>query len=283
MTADPRAGAVRRILVALDSSRESLAVLEQAAGLAARLEAELDALFVEDIDLFNLAGLPFAREFNLLTPTGRVLDEATLEREMKALAALARRAVEEAAQQRNLRWAFRVARGRVETELLSATGTSDIVALPRAGRSAAGPGALTRLTRIIVETAACSVLLAASAEAGQAGPVAAVFDASPAGEDTLDVAARLAAGDGRPLTVLVPGQPGEADRLEALARKRLRRSGVSLSFRRIAGTGTAELLRAVERVGAHMLVLPGETVTRKSVAPAIERAGCAVLLVGAGD
>ena len=62
MKEEARELVIRRILVALDASRHSLAALEAAAELAARLKAELVGLFVEDIDLLRLAGLPFARE-----------------------------------------------------------------------------------------------------------------------------------------------------------------------------------------------------------------------------
>ena len=53
---------LRRIVVGLDAGPRDRAALEAAAQLAARMQAELVGLFVEDIDLLHLAGLPFARE-----------------------------------------------------------------------------------------------------------------------------------------------------------------------------------------------------------------------------
>ena len=44
---------IRRILVALDTSKHSLAALEAADELAAWLKAELFGLFVEDINLLR--------------------------------------------------------------------------------------------------------------------------------------------------------------------------------------------------------------------------------------
>ena len=52
---------VHRILVLLDASAHSLAELAATADLAAATEVELESLFVEDIKLVRLAGLPFAR------------------------------------------------------------------------------------------------------------------------------------------------------------------------------------------------------------------------------
>jgi len=47
---------IRRILVALDASRYSLAALEAAIELAAGLEAELQGIFVEDVSELRAAG-----------------------------------------------------------------------------------------------------------------------------------------------------------------------------------------------------------------------------------
>jgi K+-sensing histidine kinase KdpD len=51
---------IRRILVALDASPDSLAALKTAADLARRMEAELMGLFVEDIELLRMADSPYA-------------------------------------------------------------------------------------------------------------------------------------------------------------------------------------------------------------------------------
>ena len=55
-------GSIKRILVALDASAANRTALQTAALLASELQAELQALFVEDINLLRLAELPFARE-----------------------------------------------------------------------------------------------------------------------------------------------------------------------------------------------------------------------------
>ena len=63
---EPEAPQANRILVALDASPQSEAALRAAAELAALLEAELEGLFVEDINLLHLCGLPFGREIRLV-------------------------------------------------------------------------------------------------------------------------------------------------------------------------------------------------------------------------
>ena len=53
MTEDRRHLAIRRILVALDTSPHSQAAMEAAIELAARFEAELAGMFVEDVNLLR--------------------------------------------------------------------------------------------------------------------------------------------------------------------------------------------------------------------------------------
>ncbi len=60
-----------RILVAIDTSPHGRAALEAAADLAAASSAELCGLFVEDLNLLRLAGLPFAHEIEFASATPR--------------------------------------------------------------------------------------------------------------------------------------------------------------------------------------------------------------------
>jgi len=60
-----------RILVALDASRNSLTALKAAAEVASLMHADLQAVFVEDVNLLRLAGLPFVHEIGLYSATRR--------------------------------------------------------------------------------------------------------------------------------------------------------------------------------------------------------------------
>jgi len=64
---------IRHIIVALDASPHSLALLEAAAELAARFHTEVVGLFIEDATLVNLAGSPFFREVSRFSATSRVI------------------------------------------------------------------------------------------------------------------------------------------------------------------------------------------------------------------
>ena len=82
----PRSEQGERILVALDASPQSVAALRAAAELAALMEAELEGLFIEDINLLHLCGLPFSHEIGSYTAKRRQLDNLALERQLRGLA-----------------------------------------------------------------------------------------------------------------------------------------------------------------------------------------------------
>jgi nucleotide-binding universal stress UspA family protein len=124
---------IRRILVALDASPQSVEVLRGAALLATGFEAELCGIFVEDSELFDLPGLPFVREVRVVSARVELLNAEQLAREVRALARRARRLLEEQALEAGLRWSFRTVRGRVVPELLSAAQDVDLVTLGGAG------------------------------------------------------------------------------------------------------------------------------------------------------
>jgi hypothetical protein len=120
-----------RILVRLEGAPPARAAMEAAAGIAARLEAELVGLFVEDIELLHWAGLPFTREVGLASARSRPLDVKAMERTLRSLANESREALAEIAARTPLRWSFRVARGSLP-ELLAAAAEADLL-VARAG------------------------------------------------------------------------------------------------------------------------------------------------------
>ncbi len=139
MTASARSGPEQdlegdRILVLLDASPGSLAALRTAATLAELLRQRLEALFVEDINLLYLAGLPFTREVGSYTAALRALDAQSVEREYRLRAQQLRHAVEMEAAAHRLEWEFRVVRGGVREQAVQAAKAATFVGMGRVGR-----------------------------------------------------------------------------------------------------------------------------------------------------
>ncbi|HWA46310.1 MAG TPA: universal stress protein [Hypericibacter adhaerens] len=255
MTAEREIAAVRRILVALDASPESMAALEQAASLAVRLQAELEGLFIEDEDLINLARQPFAREVCRLTSAVQSFDVARLEQDLRNQAGMARNALRQKAEALQLRWSFHVVRGRIEGAIEAAAGSADLLAIGRR-RQPIGGEALGRTSTRMAKRLGCSVLMAMPSQPPAQAPVAVVFTASPCGDAALDLAQRTAREEGRRLLVIVQAK----DKAEYEARKRLIEEGIGRDPKRILikpaiGPDGKTLQQALEREQPQLLVL----------------------------
>jgi nucleotide-binding universal stress UspA family protein len=273
--------AIRRILVALDASPHSLAALEAAAELAAGLKAELLGLFVEDINLLRLAELPFAREMGVFSTTRRRLDILEVERELRAQASRARRALAIAAGRAQVPWSFRVARGVIAAELLAAASEADLVILGKVGWSLTGRRHMGSTARAVLSQATCLTLIL------QEGvrlslPILVVYDGSTIAQKALSAAIRLVRGKNGYLTVLILADgPDAARELQTNVAKWLRERGLEARYRWLVGADVRHLPRIVDAEGCGMLVLPGQhsRVQSQGLLVWLDEVTCPVLLV----
>ncbi len=203
---------IKRILVALDASAHSHAALEAAALMAARLNAELLGLFVQDLDLVQLAQFPFAREVGLTSAGRRILDPDSMDLALKAQAQKARAALEAMALRHGLRHSFRVARGHVVAELLAAAADVDLVALGTSGHMEVAGRRLGSTVRALVTDASCSVLIEHHKRHTGAALLL-LYEDSPSADRVLAQAQQLAAARGSDLVIVLTGDAGTRERL----------------------------------------------------------------------
>lgn len=281
MKAAERESSIRRILVALDASPHSLAALEAGAALAARLQAELLGLFVEDINLLRFAALPFAREVGLFSATLRRLESREVEWQLRAQAERARRALTLIAGQSQLRASFRVARGPVAAQVLAAAAEADLVTLGRVGWSAAAPGRLGSTVRAVLASAQRPVLILQPGVRLQPS-VLVVYDGSPAARAALAVAVHLVRADDHRLSILIVADtPDEAQRRQAEADDWLRARGLVAHSRWLGQVNVRGLAGAARREGSSVVVLPGEILPLEGegLSQLLKEVDCSVLLV----
>lgn len=278
MTVRGEALELRRILVALDASAHSLAALEAASRLAAELRAELLGLFVEDVELLQVAALPFTRAMSVQAHGEQLLNPEIMARALRVRAAQARAALAAVAERRHVRWSFRVARGDIIDEVLSEAGRCDLVTLGKTSKAPVHHVRLGGTARTAAARASCSVLLF------QEGthldwPVVALFDGSTR---ALAVASEFARSYGTGLVVLIVAQdPRALPRREREAAAWLERRGRAAHVRRVDRATTTEICHAVRAEGGGLLVLDreGPLGRSKDLGDMLDELECPVLLL----
>lgn len=271
---------IRRILVALDGSRQSLAALETAVSLAAEVEAELVGLFVEDINLLRLADLPFAREVRFFSTTTQQLDSRRMQAEMRARATQARRALTAAAKEAEVRASFRVVRGQVTPEVLTAAIEADLLMLGRVSRPLTRRVRLGSTARAAAVKAPRSVLLMRH-RVGSAQPMMVTYDGTDWGRRTLETAVRLARSNS-PITILLLADSAEeAEALQEETAALLEERNLSAEYRWLERANVQNLARAVETAQCGLMVLGGEKIqlTEQTTQALVDTIDCSIMLV----
>ena len=269
----------RRILVALDASRHSLAALEAAVELAAGLEAELLGLFVEDVNLLRLAGLSVAREVLYPFVATTRLDRARMERELRAQATQARQALAAACERRQIKWSFRVVRGEVAPEVLAAALEADLLSLGRASRPLTRRRRMGSTARAVAARAPHSVFLL-QRDVGISPPVVVTYDGSPTARQALMMAAHLAQETEGYLTILILADAlDEAQRLQTQTIDFLGGRELMVRYRQLIDAGVATLAHEVRAEGSGVLVLSGTILSPEVLQTLLDGVDCPVLLV----
>ena len=229
---------IRRILLALDTATHSLAAVEATTALAARLDAELHALFVEDINLLRLAALPFARETRLTSATTRRLQNPDMENALRAEATRAQTTLATVATRLHVRWSFQVTRGQVAAQVRAAAMEADIVAFTFPGGVPAGLTHVAATMETVMRGAPCPLLMLPPG-AGIRPPFVVIYDGSPASARALQLAAQLAQAEATGVTVLLAA-------IEPSVRRRLRSETDAL----LAGTKVTAQYPVLQRLDA---------------------------------
>ncbi len=269
---------IRRILVALDESPHSRAALEEAAELAAGLQAELMGMFVLDADLLRLSGLPVGRETGLTSARRRALDPVSMERALRVQAETARQALEAIARRHRLQSSFLLGRGSVTAELSEAASRADIVAMGMIGHMGQAGRHLGSTTRQIRAHSHCSLLLLAPGHR-PGNRVVAVCTGSADSDRGFDLAVELARRR-RAELVILPCSDDPALR-ETLS-SRVAESGVEVLIG-AAPSGFDELIASVRTYAGGLLVVGQDCALIQGHDDELDRLGCPVLLAYALD
>jgi len=249
---------VERILVPLDASEHSLTALNAAVELAASLDAELEGLFVEDINLLQLSDFPFAQEVSLYSPMSRQLKREGMERQLRIQAQRLKQTLARLAGRFHVTWRFRVARGGVPTQVLAATEGADLTILGKAGSSIPGRTRSGSTVRTIISQGRGMTLIMQHGVHVKA-PVQAVFTGSPLSEKALAISAAMARVWTMPLLVLISAAtPEDRHDLQGRAADILGQWGVKATFQILPRLTCEQVVRVSGSYGTGPLFLPCE-------------------------
>ena len=254
MNAQHRERSIRKILVALDSSIHSTAALEASVELAARLEAELTGLFIEDVNLFRLAEFPFAREISFFSPTLRRIDLADLQRQVRAQANRMRSLLSAYATRAGIAWDFRIVRGTVTAEVMTAAAEADLIVLGKRGRSLIRKvGSTARF--FIAEGRGMMLILEHGYRMDM--PVTVFYDGGPLSEKALEAAVHLVKiKDGRLTVFILAAEAEAAQKVQMAAMKHLDVHGLAANFRVVFYPTAPRLRHLIRLEGEGPVVLP---------------------------
>ncbi len=228
-----REQSLHRILVVVDASPAGLAALETAAALAARRSAQLETLFVEDVNLFHLAELPFARELDRTSGRDRPMSEPQVAQTLNLFAQRVRRVLDTATQNLKIRYSLRIVRGHYVAEAIEASSGADVLLL----------GCIRGL-RYPRRTPASR------------RAVWTLYDGSEAASRALELARDACRADHLPLNVLIPApQPAQASTLSAQARQ-IVGDEVTVRLFDVASADIDGIRDAVKSRDCGLLVLP---------------------------
>ncbi len=278
---DPSAVFPRRILVALDASAYSLAALKAAVTLAAELEAEVVGLFVEDVNLLNMAGLPFTREIQLTSARDSHLTPQRMALSLRLRAARAQAAFQTAVAQAALQGSFSVIRGEVAQALLEAAAEADLLILGRVSQPLSRQRRLGSTAHTAAIHAPHSVMLMPCEQLLEGKPdhIAVVYDGSELSAAALQTAANLTAAV---TTVIIVAQSAEAtERLQTQAQRLFERQDTAVSFH-ISNTLTVDdLIQIIDMSGCDFLVLGGqpELLSADNTQQLLEQTDCTLMIV----
>jgi nucleotide-binding universal stress UspA family protein len=279
MSKADREDAIRRIVVALDASPHSLAALRTAAELAARLNAELLGIYVQDINLLRVAELPFSREITIYSAAPREIDRRQMEQQLRSQARQARHALAEIAREAHVDWSFVIARGLIETELLSFAQESDLFLLGKSGWSRRRR--LGSTARVIVRRAPTMTMIVQH-DVHLAAPVGVIYDGTALARKALIAATRvLRRQEGFLVIIILAETVDQARKYQREISGWVRQQNLHIHYRWLVGMKVSRLLELIRSEHCGALVVPAELEEwdGEELNKLVDQMECPVLLV----
>jgi nucleotide-binding universal stress UspA family protein len=246
---------INRILVALDASAVNRSILQAAATLAVNLDAKLNALFIEDINLFRLAELPFAREIVYGSDTGREMNVANMERSVHMQTSRLRQLVETIAQQSQVNISFDVKRGDIATAICNASKQTDLLIFGKNTQLIKQSLKVGTIAKTLLSSTHCNLMVLQHGAIIER-PVVVAFDGSEVSQYAASLASRLAQQDHNALIVLFPAVDDyRYQQLYKQLMEKLNDAALQINAVRLTGNTVAQILQVIKQQNGRILLL----------------------------
>jgi len=264
---------IQRVAIALDARLQSSQALQAAAEMAASLQAELEGIFIEDINLIRLAELPFTREIRPASMTEETVDVPRMEQELRSLARQQQQKLELVAREKGISCSFRIRRGQIKAELMNAVTEVDVLMLCRPGQVA------KKFSR---KNPGYSISTHAIPSQQTSSPVSVIFGVAANERKALMAAASLASHLDVDLNVLVTGNSdSEIDALVCEAEADIGSKKQRVIYQRMSGYRLSDLVLATLSSKSKVLLLNSNNslMTHGQLWSYLEQVSCPVLIV----
>ena len=263
---------INRILIALDAPLQDLELLEMAISLAAHRQVELVTLFIEDLDLFHLASLPFAQEIDRHSAKERKLDSLQIARTLRAQAREIATVLERLTKQPQVSHSLKVVRGKYMSEVLSAVTGMDVVILHKE------IGSYKKRLRNRPEV----VMPGHVRTAHKHNAVWVIYSGSAGGDRALLTACDIALAENRDLVIMLQGVTTEvAGKLRQRADAILTNRSVKVLYTLVPEANDEGLVRLLENSACGLVVMHrnGSPRSEKLTSLFLRELECPVVLV----
>lgn len=242
----------RRLVLDLHHDAADRRMLAAAAEFARLLGLDLHGIFVEDEGVHGLAGLPFAREFRLLTHDWTPIRAEQVAADFRQAAAGAQRLLVEVADALGVSNAFESLRGDPITGIVARIGPGDILLVAEPGHPRARIARpFARLCEAAFHAPGALLIMPPAGRRSTGSVAVAVRDPD---DPSVDLAASLAAPEAAGLLLLA-----EASKVTEAAKARLHQLGVppdAVRTRLVHRLEPHDLVGALAADDVRLLVLP---------------------------
>lgn len=272
---------LKRILVALDTSRHSRAALEAAVRLARAMEAEIQGLFVYDRTWLRASKLPSFAEVREFTGEIRPMAEKEMEKQVALLEKRLQRLLRETSERFDISHFLESAEGNIEEKILEASEHADLITLGRIGHSYSRTKKLGETARsIIIQSEKPVLILQEGLRVGNS--VAVVYDGSRASRRGLNLGLALARKNEGSLFLHVFRNHPEAldERMEEIETL-MDESPVPVYLNLIERPEIGSFARQVNSTRSGLIIMPKKQplIGRNSIGTLLDYLHCPLLLV----